>query len=204
MSTNKLSVRRMNTFSQTPSLVLFTEVRKYFLFLIVQERLTHPAHTQAVWCWVNVGNRAHSRVRSRVNAVKPTYVKGPRKTPRGVPASSLLTAVKLGGRSMFLNPRIHPVQGRTYTIRMLGAGVGNWGAQVLTAPAPLFLRQWSLEVVWKWNLCAYLYKLQTISHLTKCHHTYAKRKELEDARQVYAGWSKYPPEGASIRYDGAF
>lgn len=46
-----------------PSLVLFMEVRKYFLFLIVQERLIHPLHMQGVWCQIIIGNRAHREVR---------------------------------------------------------------------------------------------------------------------------------------------
>ena len=124
-SINKLPVRRMNTFSQTPSLVLFMEVRKYFLFLIVQERLTTPTHARGV---------ALDKCRepcpqgSEVLESMPwnlPMLKDPEKTPRGVPASILLMTVKLGGRYVFLNPRIHPVQWHAYTIRMPGAGVGS-------------------------------------------------------------------------------
>lgn len=117
-------------------------------------------------------------------------LKDPEKTPRGVPASLLLMTVKLGGRYVFLNPRIHPVQWRAYTIRMPGAGVGNWGAQPLTAPAPLFLRQWLGSLRWlgseisvliyisfKWSLIW----LNAFTHTLNARKLKTQSKYLSDA-----------------------
>lgn len=146
-SINKLSVRRINTFFANAFPCPIYGGEKIFSFPNRPERLIH-LHMQGV---VPDNHREPCPQGSEVLKSMPwnlPMLKDPGATPRGV-LSLVLMTVKLGGRYVFLNPRIHPVQWRAYIHKDAWGRGGETGGHSRYSPSSPFLRQLlPLEVAW--------------------------------------------------------
>lgn len=96
------------------------EVRKYFLFLKLSPVKADPSHTHSVGAVLVKYRELCPRGREENCLCERT----PEKTPCVVHATISPMTAKLGGKYVFLNPRIHPVQWHAHTRRMPG---GLWG-----------------------------------------------------------------------------
>lgn len=122
--------------SQKLSHVLVVEMSKYLLSLTVSPAKADPSHTCAVGAVLSKYRGPYPDGSWVFKSVYPgdlPVLKILKKTLHVVHANISLT-VKLGGRHLSLNPRIHPVQGHAYTMRMPGRGRGGTATHRPTSP----------------------------------------------------------------------